>query len=926
MNTGSDGGAVAYTPLVRILTLGRLALEEVRFSRPKPLLLLAFLALEGPKDRRHLSELFWPAAARPMASLRVAVSQVRRAAPAALVVNGNSLGTDLDCDAAELLHDLELAEAAGGPSRYDGAFLGGVDLPQLGPDLEEWVYATREFVAERVREALLSRAERDAGLGDIALAGERAAESYAVPGAAPPEPEQLARIHTLLHAAGHRLVNAVEREAKEFGLELETDRDASRAALLAAVGTKGGSPDNLPAPTREFIGRDPEKIEILSLLDDESVRLTTILGPGGIGKSRLALEVARESVRGGRFRDGVWFVPLESVTRSEAVPDLVARALGISLEPRAQPAEDLAESLTDRSLLLVLDNCEHLPDISTLVLKLLERCPRVQILATSRDHLHVPGEQVFPLEGLEVGGDGREGPRDAWHFDAVALFARRTRRVRPRLELDEAELPYVRALCRRLGGNPLGIELAASLMRVLSPSEIAEQLESNPELLAQPIPGASERHSSLAAVFEHSWELLPATEQDALSRLAAFHGGFSRVAAAEAAGVGIPRLAALVDKSLLRIDHDSRFYRHPLVHEFAQRKLEEQPSLRSEAKNAHARWALQYVSSGTDDVAAWLERMELERENLLAVLRWTLDEAPRVPRADDVRLVGLDLAAQLFRFWYYRTRLREGREWLDKALAVTGDLGELAAAPRSRALHGAGVLANELGDHREAAGLLEERVGLARRLGDKIGEAASLNSLGVIALERRELDRAHELLLHSVKLRREAGREELVQSPLLNLGLVALARDDLAGAEDAFRQSLAAGRDSGDDMGVAISLTNLAIVQLDKRDAGAAVHHLREAVEVYRSLGNKDGAAHCMLGFAAAAALEGRHLRAARLAGAAAAMREAIGVEYEADELARSERHLVTTREALGEAAYLDAWQQGWALDFDAELDQALSR
>lgn len=850
-----------------------------------------------------------------MNSLRVALAQLRRGAPGALEANEMQVAALVRADAARLLDDLEAGRLAEAVDGYTGAFLPEFYLPDMGAELEEWLYSTREVLAERVRGALLVLAEADAAVGDFTAGRRRAETALRLSGAAPPEPETLTRLHRLLLAGGSPVASELYGEARSYGVSLDTSRETARSRL--SEGTGRLIPNKLPVPPTSFIGRDPELLELAHLLADADTRLITLIGVGGVGKSRLALQAAHNELRGQHFRGGVFFIPLEALQDEDLIPASIAQALDIGLTNDLSGSE-LARALGDRNVLLVLDNCEHLPATAHLVADLLAHGPGLKLLATSREPLNLSGEQLFRVEGLPL-AQGELRLEHAQYGDAVRLFVRRAKRAHLQFALSEDNLPHVLAVCRQLEGSPLGIELAAAWVRLMPPDAIAAEIGRSLDFLSGSSRDVSDRHRSLRAAFDSSWKLLSSAEQMLLRKLSVFEGGFTQRAASQVAGSSIARLASLVDKSLLRVLGEGRYDRHPLIYAFSAEKLTEHAEEKRSTQEAHAAYFAAMAEeadahpSGAEQII-WLARLEREHDNLRAALRWALAGA-------DVEL-GLRLAVRLYRFWYYRSHFAEGRRWLHAALERSEDLEPEPELLRAKALHAAGVLATEQGDTDTATTLFERHLRLARRSGDKAGEAASLNSLGIIAWGQHELTRARALIEKSLALRRELGRDELLPRALSNLGLVVLALGNYNEARAIFEESLSLSRRLEQRLGIAIALSNLGAVEVDQADAPGARTRFEDALALYREVGDKDGVAHCLEGFAAVATLQGRYKDAARLSGAADALREAIGSVLQPSDAARRARRLAPARAALGESDFEAAWAEGkgWSLEESSEF------
>ena len=613
---------------MRLQTLNGLRLEGADFHRPKPLLLLAYLAVEGAKDRRHLAELFWPEASEPSTSLRVALGQLRKGATGVLNDDGERVALGLETDVTALFEAVREGRFELLPGLYSGVFLEGFVLPDWGAELEEWVYATREFLASQVRGGLVRLAESEAERGHFLEAAKYAATAYQLRGAAPLEPDDLGRLHVLLTAGDHPLASAVQREAREFGLEFLIDSSKAKkrfAQSLEITDATHAIQHNLPVSKTSFIGRDLELVEIGNALSSDEVRLVTLLGPGGIGKTRLALQAAHDQLQESHFEKGVFFVALENLTAGDQVLRAVAAALSLKLAGNTDPLEVIQKFIAQKSILIVLDNFEQLTSEVELVSRLLETCPNLVLLVTSRERLQLEEEFVLPILGVPVPAQDSL-LADAELSDAVRLFVQRTKRARLDFALSETDLPAVLEVCRLVEGSPLGIELAAALVKMLPLPEIASEIARNLDVLETRTRNTKEGHRSLRVVFEQSWQRLSSREQAVFAQLAVFQSGFTREAASEVAGATIPVLGTLVDRSLLRVNADGRYDRHVLVHQYATQKLELMMDVQI-IRERHAKCFLILAQMADPELygaskAIWLVRLALEHENLRTALDW----------------------------------------------------------------------------------------------------------------------------------------------------------------------------------------------------------------------------------------------------------------------------------------------------------------
>lgn len=643
-------------------TLGGLELEGSGFARPKPLLLLAYLALEGAKSRRELAELFWREAASPRDSLSTALRRLNAVEPELVVADGPRLSTGVICDAKQLLLALESAdELEKALGLYEGAFLAGLDL-SLGEELEEWVYTTRERLAQKVQRARLQLAERQLAGGDAEKAVLWAEQALDTPGAPAADEALLTRLARLLERGGSPRLQQVLSEAAALGLALEP---APR-----------GTPSSLPALTTSFVGRQDELAQLDELLNTPHARLITLHGPGGVGKSRLAAEAARRTLDTLGFPDGVFFVPLEDVADAEAVPAAVAEAMGVGLAPQRPPLESLLDALGAKHVLLVLDNYEHLAGRSSLPGTLVRRCPNLRVIVTSRVRLQSEAEHVLPMAGLSSGGRDQPG-------DAAALFLERARKHGPAWEASGDELADVQQLCALVHGFPLAIELAAAWLRVMPLAEIAAEIRRDLDFLKAGDPDTPERQRSLRATFELSWRLLGEAERRALRRLAVFRGGFRRDAAEEIAGVRLRTLAGLLDKALVRHTREGRYERHPLIHQFTEEKLAQHPEEERRYRLRHAEYFLKRaVEEGADGlagerIAAALGWFDEELANLRAAWSRALEDASFQSALKDSAWYLVHYAEQRARLHDVRAFFEEARRLAAHGEATSSLLGEV---------------------------------------------------------------------------------------------------------------------------------------------------------------------------------------------------------------------------------------------------------
>jgi len=683
-------------------------------------------------------------------------------------------------------------------------------------------------------------------------------------------------------------------------------------------------PNNLPVQLTSFVGRGREMAEVKRLLN--STRLLMLTGTGGSGKTRLALQVAAELLD--QYHDGVRLVELAPLSDPTLIPQTVASTLGVHEEPGRPLTETLADFLRPKSLLLLLDNCEHLlSPCAQLVDVLLRLCPTLRILATSREALGITGETTYRLPSLSLPDVAPLPLKRLAQYEAVRLFMDRAAAALPTFKVTTQNAKAVATICQQLDGIPLAVELAAVRVKTLSVEHIAERLHDRFKLLTGGSRTAMPRHQTLRAALDWSFALLSEPERAMLRRLTVFSGGFT-LEAAEAVCQGqdvngvevLDLLARLVEKSLVVFQESEKRYRLlETVRQYGREKLLESGEEAATCRK-HRDWYLELaehadVQLHTPRQRVWLDLLDIEHDNLRAALTWSTT-AQADPEA------GVRLAAALRWFWHSHGHYYEARQWLERAQDAEDGV---SASARARALNTAGLMAWRQADFGRAETLIREALALAQKVGDKSEIALALHQSAHIEEMRGSYGAATTLFEESVALYREVKDQWGLASTLACFGDTKRSLGEYERAVQLYEESMALYEGPVYGRAVSISRLKLGIMARIQGDYDRASGLLREALTLIQESGNQMIIASCLVAIGEVAGGKGQPERAVRLYGAAERLREVVGVAIEPTDRADYDRNVDSARDMLGEKAFEVARADGRAMTQEQAVEYALS-
>jgi predicted ATPase/DNA-binding SARP family transcriptional activator len=642
-------------------------------------------------------------------------------------------------------------------------------------------------------------------------------------------------------------------------------------------------PNNLPALLTRLIGRDKEQAQVLDLLSKN--RLVTLTGPGGIGKTRLALSVVRDMLSD--YRDGIFLVDLAPILDAKSVPLSIADALQTGDEVRATGLKGLKDFLSDQRLLLLLDNCEHLvEEVGLICRELLLACPQLTVLVTSREALKIYGETLWQVPALltPVSADNPDPSHRAVLVrairsnESVELFIDRAMSTLPTFKANDEALFSIGEICRRLEGMPLAIEMAAAHVKTLSVQQIAQRLDRVTDLLQFPASGNLERHATMKAVMDWSYSLLTNTERKLIARLSVFSGSFSLQAVEEICqGDGIHKeeildlMASLVDKSLVGIqpvNPETRFRLHELVRQYARQKLSDLDLLKH-WKDRHLEYFVELAEEAEPRLRGsqqleWLNRLEIELENLRGALRYGLNDKNYPEEQSHQLESAARLAGALWLFWFIRGRFSEGRRCAEQVL-VSLEISDRTSQVLGKVLNAAASFCYFQGDYSQAEELSQKSLMTCKANQDHFGEAISRHHLGLIADARGDVVLAGKEINQGLELANSLGEPWLVHVLQSDLSSIADHEGDQHKRLELLKESLETARQIGDRFGILYCLLNLAQVVLERGDTKQAASLTEESLILSREIGEKRGIAFAIERLGCVAMEEGAYQRANKL-------------------------------------------------------------
>jgi predicted ATPase/DNA-binding SARP family transcriptional activator len=852
--------------------------EQIKVPLRKATALLFYLATTGePHSRDAIATLFWPECNEGAAlnTLRVNLHALKKTLGEGwLVVDREAVGlrdnpnlwVDV-CHFNRLLAECRthnhsadavcpacLSPLAEAVQLYRDDFLAGFTLHDSA-SFDDWQRIQTEAMRREAIQALDKLARFHSTLGEFGRAIAYTQRWLALDPLHESAHRMLMQLYTWSdqrQAALAQYEDCVQLLQKELG---EAPQEVT-TQLYQAIRENRLSPPTIPSPTLSlaprsfallahpipFVGREKELAYIAKLLKEPTCRLLTLAGPGGIGKTRLALQVAAENATA--FPDGVWFVTLAALNSPDLLPSAIAQALNLSSPGGMDIKAQLLHHLQERQALLVLDNLEHLIEGTSILGEILSKAPGVKLLVTSRERLSIQWEWLFQIHGLEFPKDETGAIEE---YSAVQLFLQSARRACSDFALVEQDRPYVVRICRFLNGMPLGIELAATWTQMLSCQEIAQEIERNLDFPTVPMRDLPERHRSLRAVFDHSWNLLSGAERKVFGKLSVFRGGFRREAAEQVAGASLPLLSALARKSLLHRPPAGRYEILEVLRQYAEEKLKENLQEWEETSDRHCEYYLVFLQDREPHLkgarqAEALEEIAQEIENVRAAWQWAMARSKwkEIDRSQE----------SLHLFYNIRNWFQEGMEAFGRAadrLRSTSDdstsLPKEQAVIFGRLFARQGYFCDRLWQFDKAKELSQASLAIFDRLGVRGETAFPLRSLARVALDIEDYVEARRLYRASLAVYQENGDRWGVARCLNSLGYIALRLEEYHEARRLLREGLVISKEIGDQWGTAYCLNDLGFIALALEEYHEAEQLLQESLSIYKRIGDRQGMA-----------------------------------------------------------------------------------
>ncbi|MGB8648615.1 MAG: tetratricopeptide repeat protein [Anaerolineae bacterium] len=869
---------------LRIQLLGglRLALDDKPlaglYSNKAPALVAYLAVTRRAPTRDLLAALLWGEMndADARTNLRQCLTNLRKLLGPYLIIARDAVAFNFDApytlDTQEFEQLLQTENRPAALALYTGDFLDGVFVREA-PGFEEWALAQRARLREQALQAMGDLVAWYASRGDLARGIEHAMRLVALD----PWREEIHRELMLMLARSGQRSRALQQYetcrrilVEQMGVEPSAETTTLYERLRAAgASTK----HNLEPQPTTFVGRAPELAQIEADLRRPDCRLITLLGAGGVGKTRLAIQAAERALKLGAFLNGVYFVSLEEVNSPDLVAPAMSSACNLAFEGKQDASQQLVDFLREKEILYVLDGLEHLLAATPWLGQLLRRAPHLKLLVTSRERLNIQWEWLIAIRGLDYPHDASapadskgpdaSGGQPAPAFAAVELFVERARQARHDFELSNINRAGITRVCQLVEGLPLGIELAAAWVHTQSIGEIAREIERGYGFLATAQRDVPDRQRSLRAVFEHSWQLLNPAVQGVFGRLSVFRGGFTAATAERIAGASLADLTALVDKSLLRRNAAGRYEFHEQVRHFAQDKLRDVAGMEALTRDRHGAYYAAFLAQRTVQVLgagqqAALSEIGGEIDNVHAAWQWMVAQR----RADWIE----SSFASLAYFYEVKGWFQEGVASFQRAAAALAGARE----PALQTLY-ARLLIPQINflirlDHYEQA----REIGytclqILRNTEARMDYARAVSAMGHIVYRLGNLEEAKRLMRESVDLLRAEHDPRTLSVALNNLGVMVLARGEYAYARELFQEGLTLKRQLGDQRSIANSLDNLGIIAREQQDLGQAWKYHQESLAIYQGLGDQRGAQTARNNLGAVAFRQGNYAEAKRL-------------------------------------------------------------